>query len=177
MQSIKLLNDEELDRRIAERKAALDRFVPAVLALLTEHGEVLERELRGNFHTSIDKELRPFDTFSFLGSFGQSAMGGNTLTIWHHPSGDMGEDTQSKCVLSVYWQVADFSSDECEVSRFVSNLAWQNDLGSLLARKDEIFAAQDAAKAKKIRATEEVAREGAEKRSLLKDAERLGIEV
>lgn len=128
---------EELEKRIAERKKLIKRFVDFAEKLVCKSGEVLDREV-GSSNTHTVACLRDFGSFSFLADTGQTMMGGNTIEIWYHPGISKISFNATKPVLIVWYQ-CNLDEAHAEIRVFDTNVVWQTALKWLISRKDKVL--------------------------------------
>lgn len=170
-------NDEltlkNLEKRIAERKKLIKRFVDFAEKLVCKSGEVLNREV-GSSNTHTIACLRDFGNFSFRADTGQTMMGGNTIEIWYHPGISKITFDAIKPALRVWYQ-CDLDEAHAEIRVFDINMAWQTALKRLISRKDKVLA--QVAKKKRVREEKSCLKEANNiKRSALeKEARRLRL--
>lgn len=165
---------EELEQCVLERKAVLEHLVPLVLELVREQGEIMKREVYFS-HIMVEKELHDVGGFGFRTHFGQSKTGGNTLLVWHYPTGNKYDFTT---VLKVEWQTGSFSVETCTVHSFDTDTAWQEALSDAILRRYQTLATMNesaqAELALHVGITKE-AQETEQNRTLETEARRLGI--
>jgi len=122
-------------RKLKERslQRADRRFLRKVLTFAVstaiKHGKELPR-LPDDFPFRKVLSLQDFGGFTFYIDIKQSALGGNEVTAWYHPS--PGEKPDSPPVLKIRWQT---SIKECVVVRRDPGLEWQLELLNVIRHR------------------------------------------
>jgi hypothetical protein len=154
-----------LETRVKEREAQLTRFITFIERILRERG-VTDQQKVESCHIKVKKHLHSFRGFSFDGDWGHSSHGGNDVKVWYDPTPDSRD--KGILVLEVYWQAANFDTNDCQVKHFSDQIDWSAKLDKLMAEADQIFAEMDAKRTEEKNDSEA-------QRQLETKAKRLGI--
>lgn len=131
--------DAALKRKIEKRKKKVVEFISFANEILSEIGErIFYEEYSG--HTKIKRWLTGFAHFSFHAYYGQTCMGGNTITIYYHPNNETIGIEALPAVLKVYSQAPSFNPDDIDIQIWDEKWPWQSALTKVIIQKDAILA-------------------------------------
>jgi hypothetical protein len=156
---------EVLAKDIKQRNEDVQKVIAFAHGFVVEKGERVTYE-QGSSNTHVVYELT-IDKMSIRASFGETMMGGNTLTIWPAISGKTPSDTR----LGIEWQV---NEDECVVTDIRSLLP------SFLAEMElapGIFSAREENEKNRRENREQLKREKERSDKIIAEAQRLGIKL
>jgi hypothetical protein len=130
----------ELQKKIRMKENLISEFVKFTKEILKKGGrETYYKEY--NFHTNSNKELIDFYGFSFYGDFGQSQFGGNSIKISY----------KKKPVMGIYSQSSAFNPEEWRLDLFDNDSKWQNQLLTIIEKKEEYVVKAEALKKKSVK--------------------------
>lgn len=163
------VDNEELAKRIEERKAFLNPIVPFLYGAIRTQGKKTKHEIHDS-HADLEFELNHFEEthgFKFATSSGE--MGNRTLSIFH--------DRVHVC--EIYWQ-GTFEYDEYRVTQFIVDF-WMSKLELFIGNFGQIVEENTKQLALANQREEDERRLAWEEQQrtdkLLKEAERLKVEV
>ena len=164
-----------LSRKISERERFLKESIPFIEKLVREKGVLIKRTT-GSSNIRVVMELKNFGNFSFHCDWGQTMFGGNTIQAWYQPNTSPAENCPSAThVLSVYYQCASFTPQDCDVSVFGEGLTWQEALGRTIRDREKILAAMAKERQEAKENSLRKARQEQESLALRKKASKLGF--
>ena len=160
---------KNLARAVKQRKNFLEKLLSFSESLVIHQGKMVFRD-QGSCNTHTKWRLDGFGSFSFLGDFGQTMMGGNNMKIWYRRDIEIPTDL----VLDASWQA---THEECGVKKFDESFDWQRAFMRLIKNKDKIIAKRKLQKEKELKKISEKEKRRAENLRVNEEAKKLGIKV
>ena len=163
-------DDEELAKKIDERKNNIVKFVNFIEDITAEIGRLVRKEV-GDDHIHVIMMLENFGGFTFRTESGQSIMGGNEVTVWRHPNAKFISLEKTKPDMKVWYQ----DRRELTVYHYNKDLEWQRHFENIIANRDIMIKNFKEEKNNQIFEIEKNRKKEKNREQLIKEAERLKI--